>query len=311
MAQQQRTSLVKTLSGSFSPLQFPNFRMYLFGQGASQIGTWMQVTAQGWLVWELTKSEAELGKVAMLAALPLLILGPWAGTLADRMNRRLLLIVTQAAAMALAFILAALVQFKAVQIWHVYILATLLGIVTAVDFPALQAFLGDLTGMGQIRKAVVVNATLLQVARMLGPALAGFVIGATGIATAFWINGVSFIAVIASLMAIRTMAEALKTQGSASHKPSGGFMEAWNHVTSQPRMVDLILFAIMMTFFGLSIINIMAAVADKVLHGDASTLGFLLGASGAGALVSTLVVTPIAQSFRRTGTRALLSRAAR
>jgi MFS family permease len=256
---------------------------------------------QGWLVWELTKSEAELGKVAMLGALPLLVLGPWAGTLADRYNRRQLLIVTQIAAMVLAFIMALLVQFNVAQIWHVYILATLLGVVTAVDFPALQAFLGDLTGMGQIRKAVVVNATLLQIARMIGPALAGFVIGATGIATAFWINGVSFIAVIASLLAIRTMAEALKVQGISAQGPNGGFKAAWNHVTTQPRLVDLILFAIMMTFFGLSIINIMASVADTVLHGDASTLGLMLGASGAGALISTLVITPIAQSFKRTG----------
>jgi len=135
--------MFRTIIQGFSPLKLPNFRLYISGQAVSLIGTWLQITAQSWVVWELTHSEAALGIVAMFGALPILLLGPWTGVIADRFNRRWLLIFTQAGMMLLAFILAALVQLKIVQIWHVYLLSLLLGIFSALDFPTQQAFLGD------------------------------------------------------------------------------------------------------------------------------------------------------------------------
>jgi MFS family permease len=248
------------------------------------------------VVWELSKSEAALGVVGMFGALPLLLLGPFAGVWADRLDRRRLLIATQTTAMVLAFILAFLVQTQLVQLWHVYILAMLLGTVTAIDLPAQQAFLGDLAGMEQVRRAVNLNNVIVQVSRMLGPAAAGLVIARLGTATAFWLNGASFIAVIGSLLAVG--AHHVRTGGG---RVAGGFTEALRYLKVRPRLQDLFIFVTLFTFFGFPIIQILPSVADEVLHGNAQTLGLLMGASGAGALIGSLVLVPIAQTFRRPG----------
>jgi MFS family permease len=290
--------MLRTIAQGFSPLKLPNFRLYISGQAVSLIGTWLQVTAQSWVVWELSHSEASLGVVAMLGALPTLLLGPWAGVLADRLNRRALLIFTQTGMMLLAFILAALVQFKIVQIWHVFILSSTLGIFSALDFPTQQAFLGDLSGMGEVRKAVNMNAMFLQASRMIGPALAGWVIGSWGAATAFWLNGASFLAVIASLIAVRATQVRRPQTGNSVLRDLGDGMR---YLRSQPRIQDLLLLSICMTLLALSLMSMMPAFASENLGGNASTLGLLLGASGAGALISVVFIMPLAQSRKRVG----------
>ncbi len=292
------TSWIDTLRGNFSPLRIPNFRLYISGQAVSLVGTWLQITAQGWVVWQLSHSPAALGIVGMLNTLPILLLGPWAGVWADRLNRRRVLIGTQSVAMTLAFILAILTQTGLVQLWHVYVLATCLGIVTAIDFPAQQAFIGDLSGMSEVRRAVNVNAMVLQVSRMLGPALAGVVVNSLGASVAFWLNGLSFLAVIASLVAVQSAQAARHESGRSA---LGEFVDALGFVRRQPRLQDLIFFVILVTFFGLAVMSIMPAVASQMLHGGADTLGLLLAMSGAGALVATVVLVPIAQSARKTG----------
>src|SRR2546426_6903322 len=198
---------------SFLPLRNWNLRVYLSGQAISLIGTWMQVTAQAWVVWSLTHSTTALGLVAMLGTLPILLLGPWTGVWAAALDRSRVLVATQMGAMVLAATLAVLVQTGAIQVWHVYIFATLLGIVTALDMPAQQAFIGDLSGMEQVRQAVVINNMLFQVSRMLGPALAGLVVAQLGAAPAFWLNGVSFLAVIGRLLMVR--ADQVRRSGAA------------------------------------------------------------------------------------------------
>jgi MFS family permease len=288
-------NLLRIFSESFSPLSIRNFRIYLSGQAVSLIGTWLQMTAQAWVVWEISQSKTALGVVAMLGSLPILLLGPFAGVWADRLDRRKLLIVSQAGMMVLAFILAALVQTNLVQLWHVYVLATLLGILTAIDMPAQQAFLGDLSGVQHVRKAVNLNAMIIQVSRMVGPAAAGFIIGQLGVSTAFWMNGVSFIAVIVSLIAVK--ASQMQMRGGQK----GGFMDGLRYLRTQPRLLDLIFFVVLLTFFGLPIIQMLPAFASEVLHGDAQTLGLLMGASGAGALISTLFFVPVTQNFKRPG----------
>jgi MFS family permease len=290
--------LLQTYTRSFNPLKNPNLRMYLGGQAISLLGTWMQGTAQSWLVWELTKSESSLGTVVMLNSLPLLLLAPWAGGFADRFNRRMILLVTQSIAMMLAFALAFLVQTHLVQIWHIYLFAFILGVVAALDFPAQQAFIGDLSGMSQIRQAITLNVMALQVARMLGPALAGFIVKAVGIAAAFWINGASFLFVLFSIFMVKS-----HQQESKPHRDSGRwqFFETLDYVRTQPRMVDLLAFAGLATFFGFSIFNLLPAVADTVLHGDSQTFGLLAGSSGAGALISTIFLLPLSQSAKKIG----------
>ncbi|MBK6793356.1 MAG: MFS transporter [Anaerolineales bacterium] len=293
----ERPSLINTYTRSFEPLKIRNLRIYLGGQAVSLLGTWMQATAQSWVVWELTHSESSLGIVVMLNSLPLFLLAPWAGGFADRYNRRVILLVTQAIAMLLAFTMAFLVQTNLVQIWHIYTFSFILGTIAALDFPAQQAFIGDLSGMKQIRQAVTLNIMGLQVARMLGPAAAGILLKVVGSAAAFWINGASFMVVLLSIFMVKSHQQEINKRDSGR----GQFREVLDYVRSQPRMVDLLIFASLVTFFGLSIMNILPAVADHVLKGDSQTFGLLMGSSGAGALISTLFLLPLSQTAKRIG----------
>ena len=292
---------LQTIMANFAPLKQRNFRIYLSGQLISLIGTWLQVTAQGWVVWTLTGSTVQLGTVSMLNTLPLFLLAPWAGSWADRLDRRRLLIIMQSSAMLLAFVLAVLVLTEQVQIWHIYVLSTLLGVVTAIDLPAQQAFLGDLSGGTEhIRKAINLNITINQVSRMLGPAVAGLVVGLLGAGTAFFLNGLSFLAVVISL----TLVRASQVQSKAKHGDSAlrGFAEALSFVRHHPRLIEALMFASLGTFFGISIVmNILPAVASDMLNGDATTLGALMSSSGAGALAGVVLFTPLLQARKRLG----------
>ncbi len=290
---------LSTFRESFSPLRFRSFRIYIGGQAVSLIGTWIQTTAQGWLVWQLTGSEAANGMVQALSALPILLLGPWAGVWAERLDRRKLLIGTQIGLMSLAFILALLVQTGLVQIWHVFVLSFLLGVITALDLPAQQAFLGDLAGMGEVRKAVNLNATILQISRMVGPAIAGSILASQGLAPTFWINGLSFLAVIASLVVLQS--NQVRRHTGPIH-PLVEVWEALRYLRTHPRMQDLFIFATLVVLLVISVImSQLPAVAEKLLGGDAQTFGLLQSASGAGALVSVLIVIPVFQSLKRSG----------
>ncbi|MBI3163478.1 MAG: MFS transporter [Chloroflexi bacterium] len=293
----ERPSLLRAYTRSFDPLKNRNLRIYLGGQAVSMLGTWMQATAQSWVVWELTQSESSLGIVVMLNSLPLFLLAPWAGGFADRFNRRMILLVTQSIAMTLAFALAFLVQTHLVQIWHIYLFSFILGVVAALDFPAQQAFIGDLSGMKHVRQAVTLNIMGLQVGRMLGPAIAGILLKAVGSAASFWINGLSFMVVLLSIFMVKSHQQEIHKRESGR----GQFRETLDYVRSQPRMVDLLIFASLVTFFGLSIFNILPAVADRVLHGDSQTFGLLFASSGAGALISTLFLLPLSQNAKRIG----------
>ncbi len=283
-----RLAFLRQWAADWSPLRQPALRIYLSCQAVSLLGTWMQITAQSWVVWELSHAMQAQGIVTLLGSIPLLVCAPWAGTAADRFDRQKLLIVTQVSAMLLAFALALLVQTGLVQLWHVYGLSFLLGIVAAVELPAQQAFIGDLVGMGEIRKALALNGIIVQLGRTIGPALAGWTIAHLGVAKAFWMNGVSFLAVIAGLLAIRIAAAGHQPDGAG--RP-GGFAEAVRYLGGQPRLLDLLVFVMLASFFVLSNLTVYPALATVVLGGDSRTLGWLLGASGVGALVGSLLVT--------------------
>src|SRR6266581_4509235 len=196
-----------------------------------------------------------------------------------------------------AFVFAILVQTRVIALWHVFVLATLLGIVSALDFPSTQAFIGDIAGMSRVREAIILNTSIFQVSRMIGPALAGWGIGYLGVASAFWINGVTFLAVIASLLVIRGN----QVRRASTGRPLQEFREGLTFLRKERRAQDLLAFSVMVTFFGISSIIILPAVVSLVLGGGADMLGFLLASSGAGALVGALVLTPLAQRARRTG----------
>lgn len=290
-----------TIRGNFAPLRYPNLRLYLGGQAMSLIGTWLQVTAQSWVVWQLTHSESALGIVGLINGLPILFLTPYAGVWIDRMDRRKLLVGTQIISMVLAFILAFLTQTNLVQIWHVYLLSLLLGIANALDLPAQQAFLGDLAGMADIRKAINLNIMVMQAGRILGPALAGLIVARLGIAAAFWLNGLSFFAVIASLLLVRA-AQAMVPDDRKQASPVRQIADGITYVRTQPRLQDLFIFGFLLMFFFFGVpYNILPAVADKMLGGDAAILGALLAAVSVGALIALVFVVPVVQSFKRTG----------
>lgn len=285
-------------AADWSPLRRRAFRLYFGGQAVSLLGTWMQITAQSWVVWELSHSMQSQGVVALLGSLPLILLAPWAGAAADRFDRRKLLILAQVAAMLLAFALALLVQTGWIRLWHVYGLSFLLGVVAAVEMPAQQAFIGDLVGMSEIRKALALNGIIVQLGRTVGPTLAGWAIAHIGVAEAFWVNGVSFLAVIASLLAIRSVTTERASQTGISR---GGFGEAVRYLRSQPRLLDLLAFTMLAAFFVLSNLTIYPALATVVLRGDSRTLGWLLGASGVGALIGSVLVTHLSRAIPRVG----------
>jgi MFS family permease len=281
----------------FSPLKDRNFAIYVTGQTISQIGTWMQTTAQAWLVWELTKDPRMVSLATALGFAPLFFISPFSGVLADRWNRRKVLLGTQITAMILAIILAVWVYTGLNRVEPIFVLALLLGIVNAFDFPAQSAFMGDMVGMNLIRKAVALNTSMFQVGRFVGPAIAGLVVAAFGPAVAFGINGISYIAVIICLLIITTN----QVRRSSTGNPMTEFAEAVQFARIHPRILDLIVSAFLVTLFVFGTSSLFAPLASEVLKGGPETLGLISAASGLGALISALFIAPQFATVKRVG----------
>lgn len=271
-----------------------NLRLYLSGQMVVQTGLFMQAAAQAWLIWELTRSTAALGLIGVLNFVPTLLLGPVAGAVGDRVERRILLLTTQTVAMLLAITMTVLVATGVVQAWHIFVLGGLLGVLQAFEKPAGQALIGDLAGLDRVRQAVSVNMASFQVGRMFGPAAAGWLIGATGAATAFGLNAVSFLAFIGALLMIRP-----PRHEASVGQSSGGFSGAIAYIGRKPAIQNLLMFNLMVSLFGMSVMQVMPAITTDLLGGEAQLLGILMGASGAGALVGSLFLAPIVQRVHR------------
>ncbi|HTS44331.1 MAG TPA: MFS transporter [Puia sp.] len=284
-----------TLGDNFSTLRIRGIRIYMLGQVVNLLGDWMQQTAQAWVVWELTHKAAALGTVAFLSQIPYFIFGPWVGIFADRFDRRKILLITQFLTMLFAFILAFLIQSGHLLLIHVYILAFLLGTATAFNVTAEQAFIGDIAGSGNIRKAVALNNTINQLTRLTGPAVAGWLIASVGVAPAFWYNGISTLFSILCILAIHSKHEIKKTIESGLDQFRKGLL----FFHSQKVLRLIILFAAIQTFFGMSIVQLLPAFSTIELKGDASTLGRLVGAAGGGALFGVLFVLPFVQRIKK------------
>src|SRR5579862_764331 len=276
-------------------MRIRDVRVYMTGQLVNLLGDWMQQTAQAWVVWEMTHRATALGIVGFLSQIPFFIFGPWVGVFADRFNKRTILLVTQILAALLAVILAVLIQTHWLQLWHIYILAFLLGTVTAFNVTAEQAFIGDIAGTGNIHQAITLNNTVNQLTRLTGPALAGWLIASIGTAAAFWFNGATVVVSIICILMIRSKrATETKTTGGLQQ-----FKEGLTFLKSQQLLRLIILFALIQTFFGMSIVQLLPAFASITLNGDARTLGSLMGAAGAGALVGLVFVLPFVQQIKK------------
>ena len=270
-----------------------NYRLFFGGQLVSLVGTWMQQVAQAWLVLELTSDPLILGLTTALAFLPVLVLGLFGGLIADALPKRRTLIGTQTVQMALAFILFGLVVTDTVQVWHILVLATILGITNAVDMPTRQAFTVEMVGREDVANAVALNSAVFNGARIVGPAVAGLTIGFFGgdVSAAFLINGLSFLAVIIAYAAMRD--EDLNVHGEYSRPTS--LSEVRSSLADGLRYVrrhDLVLLATvtvgLVSTFGMNFGVIIPALAKDVLGTDATGYGFLMAATGIGSLVAAL-----------------------
>jgi len=281
---------------TFAALKFPNYRLWFVGQLASLVGTWMQSTAQGYLVYQLTGSPAYLGYVGFANGIPFWIFSLIGGVACDRISRRKLLIITQTVAMILAFILAALVFTDVVRPWHIIVLAFLLGVNNAFDAPARQAFVSELVTREALGNGIALNASMFNLATAVGPAIAGLAYATLGPAWCFTINGISYLAVIIALamMHFQPFVAPKRTQSTWSDVKEG-----LSYVLHNKTILLLIGMLGVTSLFGMSYATLIPAWAVEVLKGDATTNGWLQSVRGVGALVASLMIASLGTSARR------------
>ena len=273
-------------SHAWRALRHRNFRLFFGGQSISLIGTWMTRIATAWLVYRLTKSSLLLGTVSFAGQIPTFLLAPFAGVLVDRLNRRNVLVWTQVLAMVQSLALAALTLSRHITIHEILALSVFQGVINAFDMPGRQSFMVQMVeNRGDLSNAIAINSSMVNLARLVGPSLAGLVIAATNEGWCFLIDGVSYIAVIASLLLMRVHVDALK-RSTASMLDQ--LKEGWTYVSNfAPIRTILQLFAVI-SLMGMPFVVLMPVFAAQVLHGGPHTLGFLMGALGVGALTSAL-----------------------
>ncbi len=279
-----------SLRNTFSALRHRNFRLFFYGQLISLIGTWMTTTAQGWLVYQLTGSKVLLGVVAAAASAPMLIFATWGGWAADRYSKRSVLVCTQISAMVISFTMAALVWRGVVQPWHIIVLAMCSGVTMAFDMPTRQAFVIEMTSREDLMNAISLNSSVFNAARIIGPSIAGILMARVGIAMCFFIDGVSFIAVISGLLMMRVAKrETARSEAGPFAQALEGFRYVWTH----PRALTILALFAVVGVFGWSYSVLMPAFAHDVLHLGERGYGLLMAASGIGALIAALTVATV------------------
>lgn len=276
-----------SLKFALRALTHRNYMLFFAGQTTSLVGTWMTRLAQSWLVYRLTGSAFLLGLVGFSGQIPTFLLGPFAGVWVDRLDRHRVLVVTQALSMVQSFALAALTLTHRITVPQIVWLSVFQGLINAFDMPARQAFVIEMVESREdLPSAIALNSSMVNASRLIGPSIAGAVIAAVGEGWCFFIDGVSYIAVIASLLAMHLVRRQIAAR--ASYKGHGWeeFVEGWHYVTRSVAIRSLLLLLALISLVGMPYTVLMPIFAGDVLHGGAHTLGFLMGASGVGALVS-------------------------
>ena len=273
-------------SHAWRALRHRNFRLFFGGQSISLIGTWMTRIATAWLVYRLTKSALLLGTVSFAGQIPTFLLAPFAGVLVDRLNRRTVLIWTQTLAMVQSLVLAALTLSHRITITEILILSAFQGFINAFDMPGRQAFMVQMVkDRTDLSNAIAINSSMVNLARLLGPSLAGLVIAATNEGWCFLIDGVSYIAVIISLLMMRIEVADIKRSAASMFEQ---LREGWDYVSSFVPVRSILMLFALVSLMGMPYVVLMPLFAAQVLHGGPHTLGFLMGAAGVGALISAL-----------------------
>jgi MFS family permease len=285
-------------SGLWRALRHRNFQLFFGGQLISLTGTWMQSVAQSWLVYRLTGSAILLGLVGFSSQIPVFLLAPVGGATADRRNRHRILIATQSTAMLLAFILAGLTLTHRVQVFHVFIFAALGGLVNAFDIPARQAFVVDMVGKEDLVNAIALNSSMVNGARIVGPAIAGVLVASIGEGWCFFVNGVSYVAVIGGLLLMKVVAV---KRGARAASALADIAEGFRFVGKSAPVRALMLMLGLVSLTGMPYAVLMPVFADSVLHRGASGLGILMGASGVGAFLGAFSLA-VRRGWRGLGT---------
>ncbi len=292
----RQQSILRAGRVTFAALSVPNYRRYYGGQAISLIGTWMQMTAQSWLVLTLTHSSTKLGVIIALQTLPVLLLGPYGGVVADRVDKRKLMIALQSAMGVQALILGLLAVTGGVRYWEIGLLAALLGLNNAFENPARQSFMLEMVGPEHLRNAVSLNSVLVNTARSIGPAVAGILIATVGDGVCFLLNAASFVAVVASLITLN--ADALNPT-EPTPRARGQLREGLRYVKSTPELaVPLLMMAVAgcLTYeFQVSL----PVMASSGLHAGATGFGFMTAAMGIGAVAGGLLVAARGQTGLR------------
>ncbi len=278
-------------------LSHPNYRLYWIGQLISLTGTWMQSTAQQWLVYRLTGSPLKLGMVTFLTSLPVMLFSLFAGVVTDRVDKRRFLVFIQSGMMLLAFVLAALTYMGVVQYWHVLVLATLLGLASTFDMPARQAFTVEMVGKEDLMNAIALNSSMFNGARLVGPAIAGLLVARMGETVAFSLNGLSFLAVIAGLLMMRLPPF---TPRDGRLTPLADLKEGLDYIARSRTVLSLVIVAAIPSIFGFPYTALIPVMAGNVLGLGADGFGVLVSAVGAGALAGAVSLALLG-SFRRKG----------
>jgi MFS family permease len=273
-----------TISGRFSALGVRDYKLFWFGQLISLSGTWMQSVAQGWLVYSLTKSPFYLGMVAAAGSLPILLFTLGGGIAADRFRKRNLLLLTQALSILPALLLGILIDINMAAVWQVALIAAFLGTVNAFDIPARQSFMAELGGKENLTNAVALNSAAFHGARMIGPVIAGIAIANIGLSACFYLNAVSFLAVIVALSRIRTVGEArISSQGILKD-----LIEGIQFMRNKPEIYRIIIMIAIFGLLAMPFVTLLPAFAVEVLKTGSAGFGLLVGATGAGALTAAL-----------------------
>jgi MFS family permease len=285
----ERTSLGKRGATNWRlvlrALQHRNYRLFYGGQGISLIGTWMTRVATGWLVYRLTHSAFLLGLVSFAGQIPILILGPVAGVWVDRLNRHRVLVVTQILSMLQSFALAALALSGIITVVDVIFLNLFQGAVNAFDMPARQAFVVEMVETREdLPNAIALNSSLVNAARLIGPSVAGLLIAAVGEGYCFLLDGFSYLAVIASLFAMSLVPWSPRAHASVGSE----LREGWDYVLGFRPIWAILLLLSLVSLVGMPYTALMPIFAGSILHGGAHTFGFLMGASGVGALIGAV-----------------------
>ena len=267
-------------------LRHRNFRLFFGGQSISLIGTWMTRIATAWLVYRLTGSAMLLGTVSFAGQIPTFIVAPFAGVWIDRLDRRKLLVWTQTASMVQSLALAALTFSGHINIPWIIILSVTQGIVNGFDMPGRQSFMMQMVDdRADLGNAIAINSSMVNTARLIGPSLAGMLIAVTSEGWCFLVDGISYLAVIASLIAMRLpVSQVKRTPASMAHE----LHEGWTYVTGFLPVRNILLLFAVVSLMGMPVVVLMPVFAARVLHGGPHTLGFLMGAMGVGALASAL-----------------------